>query len=627
MLLTVMTACNACGKKPDGPDGPDGPDVPTPPAVDDEQKMTDYFIVEDGQCSYKIVSPDDADRRIITAGDELKLFFSQSTGIQLDEVSESELASDYSGNMIVLGETAQTRAAGITVDHDTIGVNGYQMKTVGKNVYITGGIEYGTLFGVYEFLRRTLDYEIYAADCWTIRENAKTVQLPDFDLKVVPEIQQIMANYGAVRNDVEFGLRMGYQKWEEIWMYVDGANCHNTLKYVPVDKYGTDHPEWFSEDKKQICMSNEEMYQQVLLPRLKEVIDANPDLLNVSVTQMDDNSWCTCKDCKADFEKYGTDAGNMIKFINKCARDIKAWLKERGTERKINFVLFAYHKTTNAPAVFNEVTKKYEPIDEDVICDEDVVVWYAPIYSVWKDSFYEPSNATEYENSQKWDAVCKTKFVWAYETCFSQYLVPFNTFNSMQDNFRFYKEIDTQMLFSQGQFNQQSSNGFNNLKIFLNTKLRWNVNADLAKLTQEFFDNYFGAASDAMMGYFDTLRRWWTYQEEVLNYPGTVYATTTSEKWWTVGILDKFDEYIQEAYKAIEYLKDEDIALYETIYDHICLESITNRYLSLALYSTLYSSNDLYEMRRAFRADVLRLNIGRLKENGALESFYSSWAI
>ncbi len=629
LCFILLFGIVSCGKTSGNGENPSTPADPSSDQ-EEEQKYTDYMLVSEGRSDYKIVLSENADGRIRIAAQELIEFFMESTGIRLETVYDTASVPDY---YISLGRNRLLDAAGISPDYQRLGLNGYTLKTSGKNVFISGGGQYGTLFGVYEFLRRSVGYEYYAEGCYSLWKNARDVRLPDFDLDVVPDIQQLMANYGVTRNDMQTGRRLGVEAWNEIWMDVDGSMWHNTLKYVPYDEA---HPDWFSRgdegDKHyQLCLSNEEMYEQAFLPKLKQVISDNPDLYNISITQMDRNFWCRCDDCKADFEKYGTDSGNMIKFINKCARDVKAWLKEKGDEREITFVMFAYHKATEPP-VKELPDGTYEPIDDDVILDDNVAVWYAPIYAKWTESLTSEANDRYYQYGKKWQAVASQVFFWAYETNFSQYLVPYNTFNSMQDNFRFYKELNTKMLFSQGQFNQQGSVCFNNLKVYLQSKLRWNVNEDVVKLTQNWFDNYFGEASNAMKELYDTLRLCMAWQEAPkadggLEYEGGVYSPSSSREYWSKGILDQMTARINEAYAAVSYLQTEDRALYTKICDRICLESIFIRYLQLSIYSGYYSSDELYEMRKTFKTDAIRLGVSNLTEGKTLDTFYGAWKI
>ena len=633
LLFCLLLAFGAVSCKGD-------PQIPTPPEPgpgdeEQEQKYTDYLLVSGGESSYVIVVPENAGERVMIAADEMSELFLESTGVGLEVYSDADIRYG-SRDMIVLGDSRFLADAGIAPDYGELGINGYLLKTSGKNVFIAGGQQYGTLFGVYEFLRRSLGYEYYAEDCYVIEKNAREVRLPDFDLNVTPDIQQLMANYGVTRNNQKVGRRLGVEAWNEIWISINGAFSHNTQIYVPWTEYGAEHPDWFSrgdegDNHYQLCLSNEEMYQQAFLPKLKEVISENPYIHNVSITQMDKNYWCRCEDCRADYERYGTDAGNMIKFINKCSRDITAWLKESGQERELTFVMFAYHKTTEPP-VKTLSDGSYAPIDEEVILEDNVAVWYAPIYAKYTDSFYEESNALYYDYGKKWQTVAGQMFIWAYETNFSQYLTPFNTFNSMQENYRFYKELNTKMLFSQGQFNQQGSVCFNNLKVYLQSKLRWDVNANVEALTQAWFDNYFGPASRDMKKFYDDLRLCFAWQEAPkseggLEYEGGIYSPSTTRTYWTKGTLDQFTDSINRAYSAIEGLKQSDPALYAKISDRICLESISVRYLQLSIYSNLYSTSELYEMRKSFRSDAIRLGVSNLTEGKSLDTFYGAWVI
>lgn len=592
-----------------------------------EATWTENDLVKKGETEYTAVLPDNAIARENKAYDELNTFFFQATGAVLDLKKESQVTYSDNAKLIILGDCNDLLSkAGVSVDKDEIGINGYVMKTVESNLFIVGGTQYGTLFGVYEFLRLTFDYEIYAADEIVIETGVLNKKLINVDMVKVPDVQQLWANYGELWTDTEYALRLGFEQSSEIFISPNGHNVHNFYEYVNPDIWQEDYPEWFRNG--QLCLSNEEMYEKAMLPAVKEWIAATPNTSNISITQRDVNDWCDCDKCLEEHEKYGTDAGIMIKFINKISRDVNAWLKDVDPERKVTFLFFAYHQTTTTPPVKrNPTTGEYEAIDKDVICEDDVAVFFAPIYSKFVDSYYKESNVSALVAAEGWRAICKTMFVWAYETNFSQYLVPYNTFNSIQDNYKFYKEYNVKMLFSQGQHNQNAATGFSNLKMWLNSKFRWDVNADYNALIDEYFEHYFAEGAEGMREYFENLRLWFDYQENVIGIEGGIYGTSQTKKYWSKGILDSFSSSINKALKAIEPLKQSAPERYQQLYDRIALESFSVRFLLEKIYSSEFSEEELYQLRKGMKDDIQRLGITRVRETQTIDELYSNWNV
>ena len=620
LLVIALTSAFSCKKTTSTRKPSD--DVNKPTAVE----WTDSYLVKNGVGNYTAVLPDNADARAQKAYDELAEFFTRATGSIIDLKTESEVSYSDGAKLIILGKCERLwQAAGFAPDTDELGLNGFILKTVGDNMFVAGGTQYGTLFGVYEFLRYEFGYEAYSTSCVKIDTGVRDKRLAKLDVTKIPDIQQLQSHFGNLADDAEGAIRMGFESTEDVWILVKGSNVHNFYSYVSPDDW-PDNPEWFLND--QLCLSNEDMYQRAFLPALKEAIRSNPSLSNISITQRDKDRWCNCDDCLAEHKKYGTDAGVMIKFMNKASADINEWMKTEFPGRKMTFIFFAYHSTTtNPPVKYNEKTQKYEAIDDEVICADDVAVYFAPIYADFTKSLYDETNRAFLVAAEGWKAICKTMFVWAYETNFSQYLVPYNTFNSMQGNYKFFKEYNVAMLFNQGQVNNGNSTAFNNLKIWLDSKLRWDVNADYEALIDEFFDNYFGAASASMKKYFDDLRVWFNHQENYLGISGSIYANTQTRKFWPKGVLDGFLRSIEQAEADIAPLEKSDPYAYSAIHDRIALESISVRYLLFKIYSSDYSETETYELKKGLKSDLIRLGVSRLTEKTTIDNLYSGWDV
>ena len=594
---------------------------------------TEYNLVEDGESDYVIVVPEDCTKAELMAYSDLQTYFGESTDVMLPVITDTQAVYTETSQYISVGNTTLLEAAQIAVDYDVMGANGYTLETKGQSVFIVGGNDYGTLYGVQKFLNALFNYEVYGIDEIVYDTDVKDVKLPDLDMTIVPDIQYITPHYGFLSNDITGSTRLGYH-CDDVFMNgpveVNGhslviGGIHNLLGYVPISIYG-EHADWYSADKEQLCLSNEEMYQTALLPALKALILANPDLTDVSLTQMDVNTWCSCSKCTEDFQKYGTDSGNLVKFANKAARDIREWLETEYPERDmVNIIIFAYHKTEPAPAIKEGNT--YRPAAEELIFEDNLILYFATVRMNNKDALTEGANVFYYENIKAWASMAHTIYVWAYETCFLDYCVPYNTFNSQPKNMKFYKDYNVQMLYSQADWNTMNSTDFGMLSAYLEAKLRWDVNANYQQLIEKFFMNYYKDAGNTMLKLFNKLRAWYDYMENDLRYSGHIFETSRSIEYWPKSVIDEFLKDIDKAYADIQYLEEKDPLLYKTLYDRICLESISFRYLLLQLYPSQYKQSELKQLRMEFRTDADRLNISKYREAAQMSDLYAEWGI
>ena len=132
---------------------------------------TDMPFVTNGSCDYTIVVPETRGAQINMAKNELVQFFAEATGITLPAVADSEFTDNGKG-YISLGETSLLAESGVTVDHKKLTEDGVRIVTEGKNIYLVGGGDYGTLYAVYDFLEIYFDFDVYYKDCYEKRQKS-----------------------------------------------------------------------------------------------------------------------------------------------------------------------------------------------------------------------------------------------------------------------------------------------------------------------------------------------------------------------------------------------------------------------------------------------------------------------
>ena len=175
ILLAVLAAfLFACNK----------PSDVNPPDKGDNGKVIykNDAIIENGKSDYKIVIDKDESDKVSFASQELQLFLEESTGVRLPIIDDEDVEYSKDSKYISIGNTVLT--SGVNVPVSDLNYSGYAIKTVGKSVFIKGSSAHGSLQGVYAFLRKTLNYEFYAQDVYTIDKTSE-LKLPVFDYKPV----------------------------------------------------------------------------------------------------------------------------------------------------------------------------------------------------------------------------------------------------------------------------------------------------------------------------------------------------------------------------------------------------------------------------------------------------------
>ena len=89
----------------------------------------------------------------------------------------------------------------------------------------------------------------------------------------------------------------------------------------------------------------------------------------------------------------------------------------------------------------NEIELPYNKTYEDGLkCNKNVGVFFAPIAAAFAESFYHPVNKEHKETFEKWGLLTERLFCWIYDTMFTDYLTPYNSFDAIAETTRFLKD-------------------------------------------------------------------------------------------------------------------------------------------------------------------------------------------
>ena len=583
------------------------------------------YIFSNNTSQYKIIIPSQCDNIIREAANEFSELFGEATGYTFEVLEDDEISAG--DKYISLGSTLYAEENNVAID-SRLNSQGFVIKTVGDNIYVVGG-NYGVLWGVYELLSQLVGYEFIAYDTWIFAEDTGSVNLYDFNIVDNPDFEIRLANYGINYTDAAMAHRYReLRPHTEVYLAGDKP-YHNYFTFIPKEKHLEAHPEWYSTDGTQLCLTargDPDEYEALLKEMVNVVkaeIDKDANKKIITITQEDVNAWCKCDTCLANYNKYGTNAATSIMFINDVADRVKAWLdKERGG-REVIISLFAYQATEQAPAV-KDKDGKYVAIDEKVVCRDNVAVLYAPIYASLTNGFEQENNKNTLEIIKAWAACCKKFGYWGYTTNFTNYLIPYNSFSAAQSIYKCLLEnFEPIWIFDQGQYDNSNSTGFTHFKMYLQKEWMWDVNADYYEMKDIFFKEYFLDASDIMVKLYDEVTAHLYYLQSEMNAGAGIFEVLDEQKYWPVQLLKQWVRYGKQALLAAEAMRGKenisDADVDKTL-DHIRLETISYRYLLLNLYSGSLSQSEYDNMVRELKKDVADLGVTNLKENSSINS-------
>lgn len=374
---------------------------------------------------------------------------------------------------------------------------GFSYFTSDGNLYICGGRERGTMYGVYAFLEQVVGVRWYTSS-FTFVPKYKSLDLPKLNHSERPTFQYredfyydaIRHNEWLAHNRLNSQYQAANTKYGKVLSY---WGIHTFHRLLPPDKYFNKHPEYYSVNNgkrsrdAQLCLANEAMRRELTRNLLKE-IEANPDCWCFDVSQNDNSLPCECKDCKRLIEQYGGESGIMLWFVNQVTREV------RKTHPEVFIGTFAYRYTRTAPT--------------SSICPEDnVVIRLCNIECCMAHSLDQcPRNKSFIDDLNAWKKISRNVFIWDYTTGFSSYLLPFPNMNALAANYKLFAKSNVIGILEEGSHNAQWSE-FSEMKQWVIAKMLWNPEQSVDSLTTMFIKDYYGKSAPYVQKYYDLCKK------------------------------------------------------------------------------------------------------------------------
>jgi hypothetical protein len=434
----------------------------------------------EGKTNYTIVLPAEATPLEQTAAKELKQHLDAVTGADFVIVKESEV--DTAKPQIVVGNSKRMKELLQEIDVSKIPYDGIVIKTVGKNLVLLGHPQRGTLYAV-----NTLLEDVVGVRWWTSTESfipkKPTLEIPKQNIEYAPKLIYREADYRDAFDGV-FATRMKCNGHHAKTTPEYGGHhqfqyfVHSFFQLIPPDKYFSEHPDWYSEiesvrkhDRAQLCLTNEAMREE-LTQNAIESLRKNPDAKFISISQNDWFGYCECKNCTTIADEEDSQAGVLIRFVNKVAEAIEKEFPDVWVET------LAYQYTRKPPKL--------------VKVRKNVVVRLCTIEC----SFVQPLDEGEQNKSLRedikgWSAIADHLFVWDYVTNFNNYMLPHPNLRVLAPNIRFFTDHHVIGLFEESDA-QCVAGDFVRMRNWVISHLLWNPALDEKKLFDEFLNGYYG---------------------------------------------------------------------------------------------------------------------------------------
>ncbi len=508
ILLTMLAACN--NEPVEDVKDPDDQqqEIEDPNENEGGEEMVvskTVDIVVDGVSEYVIVRGENASPSEITAASELQNYLKQISGVEIAIVTDSTEAVEKE---IIVGKT--NREADGEFDREELGDDGFVIKTVDSKLYLVGGEKRGTLYSVYTFLEEYLGCRFYTATVEKIPE-MKTVsleqiaedkQIPVFEYRDIDWVPSRQGTFQAKLKANGIYAPLG-EDFGGHYSYVGFVHTMNSL--VPYGQYYAEHPEYFSDGFAayaagesdpwgygQPCLSNPEVVKIATANARQWLID-NPNANIISISQNDNQKYCTCDECNKILAEEGSQAGVLLRFVNAIATELKDEFPN------VRFDTLAYQYTRNIPAV----TK---PVDNVIVRLCTIECCFSHPLGTCEDvGKSDDITKSIYEDIQDWAKVSDKLYVWDYVTNYGHTCSFFPNFNSMLANVKFFADNHVVGLYEEANYFDDLSD-FPELRAYILGKIMWDP-----YMSEE---EYWGHIDDFLEGVYGP---GWTHIREFIN--------------------------------------------------------------------------------------------------------------
>lgn len=429
-------------------------------------------LIENRISVFNIVLPDEPSRAEQKAAGIFQDYVRRISGAILPIIAESSFQEN--GAAVFIGKTMHT----LQWNRQPVKGEGFDIRTGGKHLYITGGTGQGVVYGIYTFLDRYLGCRKYAAER-SFTPNNSNISFPSISIRESPSFVFRQVFYPE-SNDPEYLSWHKLHKFEDLW----GLWGHSFFKIIPPGTYFKTHPEYFAEvggkrQPSQLCLSNTDVLE-LTTSYMRKAIASNPDAMYWSIGQEDGGVFCTCSSCRKTYEAEGSHAGSLIHFMNKIAA--------RFPEQ--SFTTLAYGPTSKAPL-------KTAPAS-------NVFIILSNIDAYREEPLEKAASATAFRKDlDSWKKLSSNLFIWDYTTQFTNYPAPFPAYMHAGANVAYYSNHKVKGAFIQG-----SGDGFGDMSewnSYLYAKLLWHPHLNEDSLFKDFTAGYYGKAAEPVQTYITTL--------------------------------------------------------------------------------------------------------------------------
>ena len=633
LIFSVLSICSlvSCKKKQENNDAPKQ-EEPRYNVVDDK------FIMENGVSEYVVLLSKTPQAKETMAADEFTYFMKLATGYNFQVVDDQGIRNNQ--KYISLGVTEKFKSNFPDYNYSEIDKtqSAYFLSTKDDNIYLVSSDDFdgdGVLYGVYDLLHDLVGYKYYH-DTEVFVENKTKINLLDYSQQFIRpsyDIRSISTLY-TYTNDIH-SKRLKLINNSRGYEWCRAAYGHGQIgKYLGpwmLDengvKYGVSHPEWFYdpnmvaperdglmiENCLNWCAGDE--LETVVANRMIEFISGEPNCTFVMCAQEDNhvkidalpgvsealNGWAK-----------GSQSALQINFMNHVITKVEKWVSENQPGRELQYVIFAYHTTVEPP-----IDNQGNPI---VQLHDKLRIYFAPISANFAFPLSSPINKDTLQMIEGWDKVAHGKIIlYLYDLNWRMYFATFNNIGAAHAMYKEFLKYGISYMMTQG-VSDSNAPCFDELRIYCESQLMWNVNLNYDELAFDFINNFYKEAAGPIKDLYNLIRNRYAYYQTMVDpSSGMGSGNLINTSLYPLEFVRQEEILIKKAFDLIKHLEINDYNRYLTIFNRVMKEYLPVIYMKVLLYADYYSQEELAEMRETFYFYTNKFGITKIGEGNPIQ--------
>ncbi len=346
-----------------------------------------------------------------------------------------------------------------------------------EGISICGGNGRGVIYGVYAFLEKFAGMRFFMPGLEVLGDGDIVI---DEGFAFTPAFEFRQSDWQCGNSNVDWCVKNGINQ-REIPKHMGGHIKHGGFVHTMESLVGV-------PQDKQPCLSDPAVLEKAKAS-VRRILENDPDVTIVSVSQNDNYNYCKCEKCTAVDAEEGSHAGTLLRFVNAVAADI--------AEDYPHVVVdtLAYQYTRNVPSITKPLP--------------NVCIRLCSIECCFSHPLNDrtcPENDKFFNDILDWNKICDRIYIWDYVTDFSYYIPTFPNFGVLRENIRFFAEHGVKGMYPEGNYNSPASGEFGELRCYLLAKLMMDPymsTTDYYRHMDEFLAAYYGEGWRYIRAYID----------------------------------------------------------------------------------------------------------------------------